>query len=155
MSWINRNSYELINTPEGNEFALKNGLKRNGDVDGANFFNSNVLVKIYEERAYLHADYYDLVNLRWARGLENHAVAAKLISMDKARLLYKIAEKQTRNDCLGEDSMTQFFYYLSIIETHMQDFIAGDFRRYDQFLVPLEGNHRVEIENFKRRFTLN
>ena len=152
MSWINKDSYELIKTEDGKEFSLRNNLKSNGDLDGANFFNDNVLIKIYEERSFLHADYYDLKNFRWCRELENHLIETKIIPVESAQEIFSIAKRVAKPGCLKQSSMVNFIYYLKMIETHMQDFLNGNLYRYETFLKPLEDNHKLKITGFKRKF---
>lgn len=71
MSWINADSYLLIKTDAAISFARKNSLYTAGDLQGAYFFNRRVLINIYEERMYLYADFFDLLNEKWSRELQN------------------------------------------------------------------------------------
>jgi hypothetical protein len=154
MSWINTNSYLLIQTQTGKDFASRNNLRTNGDLNGANFFNEHILISVYEERDYLHADYYDLTNLRWCRELENHMIEHQQIPTGKAREIYEAAREQATDECLGKSSMAYFIYYLTMIEKYMQDFLKGDFSKYESLLTSLEGNHRLKIEEFRRKYVI-
>jgi hypothetical protein len=147
MSWINQDSYLLIKTDAGQSFARDNNLFTAGDSMGAYFFNSNVLINIYEERTYLEADFYDLKNQRWARELQEEAVRQSISSRVEIRQLYlSFSDNDNEDDVLHDKSMDRFNLILYLIETYMQDFIAGDFSRYEAVLTPLEGNHREEMK---------
>ena len=152
VSWINEKSFELINTPEGRDFARINNLKSNSYAGVANFFNKYVRIAIYEERGYLHADFYDLTNLRWCRELENHAINEGLIPHESAKEIYQSAKAAAKADCLEIDSMTRFLYYLKMTDLYMKDFLAGDFERYETVVKPLEGRHKEDVEKFKKTF---
>jgi hypothetical protein len=152
MSWINKNSYLLIQTDAGKAFAGRNDLRTNGDLHGANFFNEHILINMYEERGYLHADYYDLKNLRWRRELENHMIEQKVIPQEKAKSMFDTAAMQAADDCLDKSSMAYFLYYLMMIETYMQDFLKGEFSKYAKVMIPLEGNQLARIEAFNRKY---
>jgi hypothetical protein len=152
MPWINEKSFQLINTPEGRAFARTNNLQWNGYGGTANFFNQHIRIAIYEERSYLHADYYDLENLRWCRELKNHAIDQGFIRIESAKEIYQWATTAATADCLKVESMVYFCYYLKMIETHMKDFLAGDFERYEPVLQPLENRHKDDVAKFKKTF---
>src|SRR5262245_49557405 len=119
--WINSDSYLLLKNAEAVSFAQTNDLKTFGNIEGAHFFNKSILIKIYEERQYLHADYYDLEKLRWGRELENSAVGEGIIPLEQAQLIYKESKEGAYDDCLRLSSMARFFFYLKVIDTYMQD----------------------------------
>jgi hypothetical protein len=152
MSWINEKSFQLVNTPEGRDFARNNNLQWNGYREMANFNNKHVRIAIYEERGCLHADYYDLENLRWCRQLENHAIDEGLIPLASAKAVYQSATEAAKAGCLGIESMVRFLFYLKMIDLYMQDFLIGDLKRYEHILQPLESHHKEEVEKFKKTF---
>lgn len=150
MTWINNDSYKLIGTEAATQFTEKNNLNSNGESFVANFFNGKVLIRIYEERKYLHADYYDLINNRWARELQSEIVTEQIPSLEKRKML--IASFNSDKDVLEGALMQRFYFIIHAIDAYMQDFINGELEKYDDILSGMEKRQESRIEDFKRKF---
>lgn len=148
MSWVNANSNLLLQTDEAVSFSHRNDLMTKGNELGAHFYNQQILISIYEERGYLHADYYDLVNMRWKRELENACIGAEIIPLNEAKKIYDEASKESIVGPLKGESMIRFHFYLKMIDKYLQEFLAGRFVKYEKILEPLSEAHRIEIEKF-------
>jgi hypothetical protein len=147
MSWINQNSYLLIKTDAAISFAHKNSLHTAGDMGGAYFFNRHVLINIYEERTYLYADFFDLKNERWARELQDKGLLENAPAiLDIRQHLATIRDTNNGDGVLGKESMDRFHLFLYMIDAYMQDFLAGELVRYQEFLEPLQNTHRQRMK---------
>lgn len=150
MAWINTDSYKLIETKAAILFAEKNNLRSNGEAFLANFFNEKVLIRIYEERTYLHVDYYDLINNRWARELQSEIITEKIPSLEMRKLL--IASFDSDDDILEGNLMQRFYFILDTIDKYMQDFLNGELDKYKDILSKMEERQESRIEDFKEKF---
>ncbi|MBT1700439.1 hypothetical protein KK083_26365 [Fulvivirgaceae bacterium PWU4] len=144
MSWINPDSGSLINTDDAISFAEKNHLASVGNSDGAYFTNGKILIHLYEEKSYLHADYYDLKNSRWQRELQTEIVELEIPNIEKRREL--VASFASPGGVLSRSSMQRFRFILYAIDRFMQDFLSGDFTRYESFFKSLKGKQKEQIE---------
>ncbi len=153
MPWINDNSYKLIDTEIAVKFAKKNNLSMNGDDFVANFFNEHILIRAYEERNYLHFDYYDLDNHRWARELQTEVLIENIPSLECRKEL--MSTYFDDDDVLSGKMMQRFSYTLTGIDNYMQDFLKGDFSKYNDILISLNENQKCKIDKFKVKFLKN
>ena len=143
MSWINSDSQLLIKTDEAIAFANKNSLLTTREGSIAVFLNKNVFIKMYEERAYVHADYYDLKNLRWGRELQTDVVNKVIPSLEGRKKIYNRFSKEA--GVLTGESMQRFRFLLFVIDNYMQDFLKGELNNYEKLLIPLSDSQKLEV----------
>ena len=144
MSWINSKSGLLIRTEEAKSFQQKNDLFLSSSQEGAMFFNSKVLIKIYEERDYVHADYYALQAQLFGRELQGEILTVKLPVLDDRKKLF--VRFSATEDVLSGSSMQRFRFLLYVIDVYMQDFLKGDLSKVSQYMQPFTDDQVAEIK---------